>query len=168
MDQAARTTALPAETATAAPSGAQLRARLAALADWYATLSPASLLHIDEFYTADARFRDPFNQVHGRDGIADIFRHMFAVLEEPVFSVREQLLDGQQAFITWDFSFRRAGKHYQLHGGSHLRFAADGKVCLHRDYWDSAEELLHKLPLIGAPLRLLRRLLSVHDQGWPV
>jgi hypothetical protein len=92
---------------------------------------------------------------------------MFDVLEQPAFSVREQLLDGQQAFITWDFSFRRAGKLYQLHGGSHLRFDASGKVCLHRDYWDSAEELLHKLPLIGAPLRLLRSLLSVHDQDWP-
>jgi hypothetical protein len=167
MDQAARTAALPAETATAAPSGTQLRTRLAALADWYATLTPASLLHIDDFYSDDAGFRDPFNRVHGRDGIADIFRHMFDVLEQPAFSVREQLLDGQQAFITWDFSFRRAGKLYQLHGGSHLRFDASGKVCLHRDYWDSAEELLHKLPLIGAPLRLLRSLLSVHDQDWP-
>ncbi|WP_281424558.1 hypothetical protein [Paludibacterium yongneupense] len=34
----------------------------------------------------------------------------------------------------------------------------------HRDYGDSAEELLRKLPLIGAPLLLLHRLPPVRDE----
>lgn len=165
MDQADRDAALPPETAAAAPSGADLRQRLAELADWYAHLSPDTLVDIGYFYTAAASFKDPFNTVHSREGIADVFRHMFRTLEQPVFVIREQLLDGDQAFITWDFRFRKAGKEYALHGGSHLRFNARGKVTRHRDYWDSAEELLHKLPLIGPPLRLLRRMLSVRDEG---
>ncbi|BAK77232.1 hypothetical protein LHK [Pseudogulbenkiania sp. NH8B] len=166
MDQADRHAALSPEIAAAAPPGPDLRARLAELADWYAHLSPVTLDDIDRFYAASACFKDPFNTVQSRDGIHDIFRHMFNVLEQPVFILREQLLDGSQAFLTWDFRFRRRGKAYLLHGGSHLRFDSRGKVVAHRDYWDSAEELLHKLPLIGPPLRLLRRLLSVHDEGW--
>lgn len=122
-------------------------------------------MNIGDFYAAAASFKDPFNTVHSRDGIAEVFRHMFKTLETPVFIIREQLLDGDQAFITWDFRFRKGGKAYALHGGSHLRFNASGKVVRHRDYWDSAEELLHKLPLIGLPLRILRRLLSVRDEG---
>ena len=45
-----------------------------------------------------------------------------------------------------------------MRGASHLRFDASGKVMLHRDYWDAAEELYAKLPLLGAPMRLLQRM----------
>lgn len=41
---------------------------------------------------------------------------------------------------------------------SHLRFDAAGKVCYHRDYWDTGEELYEKLPLLGLGARLLRRI----------
>lgn len=133
---------------------------------WYAGLSLDTLEDIGNFYAASACFKDPFNTVQQREGIHDIFRHMFKALEAPHFVILTSLLDGDQAFLTWDFHFRRRGKPYVLHGGSHLRFNAHGQVVFHRDYWDSAEELLHKLPLIGPPLRLLRRLLSVRDEGW--
>jgi steroid Delta-isomerase len=43
-----------------------------------------------------------------------------------------------------------------VRGTSHLRFASDGKICYHRDYWDAAEELYEKLPAIGAVMRWLK------------
>jgi hypothetical protein len=43
---------------------------------------------------------------------------------------------------------------------SHLKFAADGRVVYHRDYWDAAEELYMKLPAIGTLMRGLRRMLA--------
>jgi len=138
---------------------------LAKLLHWYSHLSPETLSDIGNFYDATASFKDPFNTVQNREGITAVFQHMFKMLETPVFIIREQMLDGEQVFITWDFQFRKGGKDFLLHGGSHLRFNASGKVIQHRDYWDSAEELLHKLPLIGPPLRLLRRMLSVRDES---
>ena len=42
-------------------------------------------------------------------------------------------------------------------GASALRFAADGRVTYHRDYWDAAGELYAKLPLVGPLLRFLAR-----------
>lgn len=143
-----------------------MRTRLQALVDWYQQLSPESLTDIHRYYHSSARFKDPFNTVQGRWGILDIFKHMFEALESPRFVILQQMLDGEQAFLTWDFHFQRGGKSYCLHGGSYLCFGPDGLVTLHRDYWDSAEELLHKLPLIGPILRALRRKLSVHDDGW--
>jgi hypothetical protein len=38
-----------------------------------------------------------------------------------------------------------------------LVLGADGRIAVHRDYWDAAEELYAKLPLLGALMRALRR-----------
>jgi hypothetical protein len=47
-----------------------------------------------------------------------------------------------------------------IHGATHLRFAPDGRIAYHRDYWDAANELYAKLPLIGPVMRWLRRKLA--------
>ena len=33
---------------------------------------------------------------------------------------------------------------------------AQGRILLHRDYWDAAEELYEKIPLVGALMRWLK------------
>jgi steroid delta-isomerase len=43
-----------------------------------------------------------------------------------------------------------------VRGGSHLVLAPTGRITLHRDYWDAAEELYEKLPVVGALMRWLR------------
>jgi ketosteroid isomerase-like protein len=128
--------------------------------DFFERLAPADLTRLPELYTADAHFKDPFNNVRGVPAIERIFGHMFTTLEAPRFIVLDALVDGDQAFLTWDFVFRiqRLGPREQrVHGGTHLRFAADGRIALHRDYWDAAEELYEKLPLVGAVTRWLKR-----------
>jgi ketosteroid isomerase-like protein len=126
------------------------------LLTWYATLTPDSVGRVAEFYAADARFRDPFNDVRGVAAIESIFHHMFAHTEQPRFIIDNKIVQGDQAFVTWIFAFGLRGEQYTVEGASHLRFNSDGQVVLHRDYWDAAEELLQKLPLIGAPIRWLR------------
>jgi len=42
-------------------------------------------------------------------------------------------------------------------GASHLLLDADGRITSHRDYWDAAEELYEKLPVLGALMRILKR-----------
>ena len=68
---------------------------------------------------------------------------------------------GAQAFVTWRFEFALKGKAYVIEGGSHLQFNDAGRITLHRDYWDAAEDLLQKLPLIGGPIRWLRKRFAV-------
>ncbi|MBA5638262.1 nuclear transport factor 2 family protein [Duganella sp. LX20W] len=123
---------------------------------WYATLTPDTVGRAGEFYAPDAQFRDPFNNVCGVAAIEAIFRHMFLHTEQPQFIIGERIAQDDRAFVTWLFVFRLRGVPYQISGGSHLRFNAQGQVVMHRDYWDAAEELLQKLPLIGAPIRWLR------------
>ena len=61
----------------------------------------------------------------------------------------------------WDFefTFRRPlpATPCVIRGCSHVRYAADGRIAFHRDYWDAAEELYEKLPGIGVLMRWMRR-----------
>ena len=130
------------------------------IADFFERLAPADLARLGEIYTDDARFKDPFNEVTGVPAIRRVFEHMFASLDDPRFVVRELIVQGPQCFLTWDFVFRmrRFNRAEQIiRGGSHLQLAADGRIAMHRDYWDAAEELYEKLPLLGGLMRWLKR-----------
>lgn len=135
--------------------------RLEELLEWYQTLSPHTLDRAQDLYTADARFRDPFNDVRGPAAIQQIFAHMFRTTTAPRFVVRESVLQERTAFVTWEFHFGLRGRSYTIEGASRFQFAADGRVQTHRDYWDSSEELLQKLPWIGWLVRKLRAAFSV-------
>jgi hypothetical protein len=52
-----------------------------------------------------------------------------------------------------------------IHGVTHLCFDTDGLVCLHRDYWDPAEELYERLPIIGSLMRWLKKRLASPGVG---
>jgi hypothetical protein len=86
---------------------------------------------------------------------------MFVALERPRFVVTERVLQGSQCFLTWEFrfKFRRfdTDSEQVILGASHLVFDATGLVCLHRDYWDAAEELYEKLPFVGSLMRWLKK-----------
>ncbi len=113
------------------------------------------------FYAADASFKDPFNEVRGLAAIERIFRHMFVQVESPRFVVTSRFDGDDGAMLLWEFHFRTRGLGAEamcVRGASHLRFDAAGRVAEHRDYWDAAGELYARLPLIGAPMRLLLRL----------
>jgi steroid delta-isomerase len=134
--------------------------RVARVVRFYEGLAPQDLGRLGEVYAGQAWFKDPFNEVRGLPAIRRIFERMFEVLEAPRFVVTEAVAQGDQAFLAWEFHFRlrRWNRRPQVvRGATHLRFAADGRVAWHRDYWDAAEELYEKLPLLGGLMRWLRR-----------
>ena len=129
---------------------------------WFETLSPATLDELPRFYAADAEFKDPFNEVHGVESIEHIFRHMFSQVAEPRFVVGSVFFGEDGAMLLWDFHFRcrppLPQRHMTARGTTHLRFDTAGRIVLHRDYWDVAEELYAKLPLVGPLMRGLQRM----------
>jgi len=123
-------------------------------------LAPTDLPGLHQYYTADASFKDPFNEVQGTAAIRAVFEHMFRSLDGPRFVVRDVVVQGEHCFLSWDFHFRmrRFDRSEQtIHGGSLLQLSADGRIQRHRDYWDAAEELYEKLPLLGSLMRWLKR-----------
>ena len=131
------------------------------LASFFETLSPQSVSQVHTVYDAQATFKDPFNEVQGLPEIERIFRHMYVALDQPHFVITGQIVDGAQAFLTWEFRFRF--KRFDtttlqaVRGASHVVFNAQGLVTLHRDYWDAAEELYEKLPVVGGVMRWLKK-----------
>jgi ketosteroid isomerase-like protein len=144
-----------------APTPGDCSAAATRLAQYFETLSPESVAGVAQHYAADARFKDPFNEVRGVPAIAKIFAHMFANLDQPHFVVTGQVVQGRQCFMTWKFRFGfktfKRGEPQVILGASHLVFSENGLVTLHRDYWDAAEELYEKLPLVGGLMRWLKR-----------
>ena len=128
---------------------------------FFQNLSPADVATIGQFYGPQARFKDPFNEVVGVPAIQGIFAHMFEALEQPRFVVTGRVVQGQQCFLTWDFLFAfkdfHKGVTQTVRGASHLVLDEQGLVSLHRDYWDAAEELYEKLPVVGALMRWLKK-----------
>lgn len=127
-------------------------------------LQPSDLTRLDQFYTEDAQFKDPFNEVQGLAAIRHIFEHMYASLDAPRFVVTQQVVQGTHAFVTWDFLFSirtyQPQRVFTVRGATHFVLRQDQdtwRIAVHRDYWDVAEELYEKLPLVGALMRWLKR-----------
>lgn len=127
---------------------------------WFESLTPQSVDRAAEFYAADARFKDPFNEVRGVEPIRRIFAHMFEQVDEPRFRVTGRWEGADGVMLGWDFTFRTGKQARCIRGVSHLRFTPDGRIASHRDYWDAAGELYETLPVLGALMRFLRRRLA--------
>jgi len=151
------------------PNGADLQR----VVDFFESLTLASTERIEHIYAPNAWFKDPFNEVRGSAAITRIFRHMYAQVDEPRFIITSRYWQGleqaqgnpnqqsRSAFLTWNFLFRmkRFSRDEQcIRGATHLHFDEQGRIISHRDYWDAAEELYEKLPLLGSMMRLLKRL----------
>jgi steroid Delta-isomerase len=140
---------------------ADMQAAVARLVEFFEQITLSSVDRMAEIYAPQARFKDPFNDVRGIAAISTIFSHMFLALESPRFVVVERIVQGHQCFLTWEFRFRfknfKKQEDQVILGASHVVFAENGQVNLHRDYWDAAEELYEKLPAVGSLMRWLKK-----------
>ena len=102
-----------------------------------------------------------FGRMGQGTGLGVAFRHMFVQVEAPRFIVLEAIEQGDAAFLAWEFRFRMrrfdTKTEQVIRGSTHIRFDADARVAYHRDYWDAAEELYEKLPVLGGLMRFLKR-----------
>lgn len=146
---------------------------LQAYAGFFERLSVQDLSRLPDFVADDVHFRDPFNDVRGLPAYRHIFEDMFQKTENPRFHVLDQAVvlsrdESVAGFLRWRFEFHPRRKSntpldiqpWEILGTSYIRFDHRGKVSEHIDYWDPAENLYEKLPLIGTLFRYLKRAFS--------
>lgn len=131
---------------------------LVRITDFFENVSKDNVGVLADLYSQDAYFKDPFNEVRGLPEIIAIFEHMFDQVDAPRFKITQTIAQDNQAFLLWDFMFFMKGTTVpqRIHGGSYLRFDAEGKVEHHRDYWDAAEELYEKIPGVKYLMQFLK------------
>ncbi len=133
---------------------------LDALCAYFDRLSPATLDELGDFYAEDARFKDPFHDVTGVAAIRAILAHSFAKLPDARFVVTGRFPGAQgDAMILWrmEFTLPYTREKTAIVGATHLEFDAAGRITLHRDYWDAAEDLYGRLPVLKWLMRGLAR-----------
>ncbi len=130
-------------------------------------IQPGNVDEIRALVTNDVRFKDPFNDVRGQDRLCRLLAKMFEDAAEISFAMREQAGDGPVHFLRWTFTCRPRSRfvkeRWPIDGVSMIRFARDGLVQEHIDYWDAAEQIYGRLPVLGPLLRLASRSLTLKD-----
>jgi len=126
--------------------------------DWFQRLAPDTLAELGRHYVDDVRFKDPFHDVTGVDAVHAIFSHAFERLPDARFRITGRFPGVRDsAMALWEMDCTLGGRTVCVRGATHFLFAPDGRVLLHRDYWDAAEELYGHLPVIGRLMRWLSR-----------
>ena len=134
----------------------------------FATLTPETMDDLLATVSPQVRFTDPFNDVTGHEAFRAIFTHMFETCDAPRFHVLDVAhstqADSHRAYLRWRMSGRlRSWPHtsLDLEGMSEVHVGDDGLIAAHIDHWDSAGQLLARLPVIGTMLRPVLRMFVV-------
>lgn len=129
----------------------------------FAELEPERLDHLLDLVDDEIVFSDPFNTVRGKAAFRQIFSHMFDSCQEPRFTVSDIAYGDKAVYLRWRMtgqlrSWPRCALN--LEGMSEIHLNANGLVTAHIDHWDSASQLLGRLPvirlIIGSMLKLFK------------
>ncbi|WP_437775138.1 nuclear transport factor 2 family protein [Sorangium sp. So ce1097] len=108
-----------------------------------------------ELYHPEVEFRDPIQEVRGRDAFIEANRRLIRRAQRICFVVHDVVESGDRIVATWRFSLlTRVGPELQAEAMSYMALR-DGLIVRHRDYWDPAGAVLVKIPGVSALYRKL-------------
>ncbi|MEZ6964899.1 nuclear transport factor 2 family protein [Aeromonas sp. S9(2024)] len=126
----------------------------------YQQLDRQQLHRLSEVYADEVIFIDPAHRIEGLAALSDYFAALYQRLAYCRFVITSQQQQGRQAWLGWTMTFShprlRVGKPVTVEGATRLEFDEEGKVCLHRDYFDLGAMLYEQLPLLGSLVRTIK------------
>ena len=130
--------------------------------DLLSGLSPDRLDELRSCLSAAARFRDPFNDVTGRDAFIRVFEKMFEDVEDIRFKVTDRAISDRSCYLRWEMSCTPKGgyRRFDFEGMSEISFDREGMVEAHLDHWDAGSQFYAKLPILGFLVERVRRRLT--------
>ena len=127
-----------------------------------ATFSTADNLTAEDLariYTEDVVFVDPLGRIEGLDTLSRYFAGVYKNVSSCRFEYLDELKTDSKASIKWDMVFRHSklsgGKEIVVRGVSMLEFT--DKVHYHEDVYDLGALMYENIPVLGAPVRMLKR-----------
>ena len=126
----------------------------------YQQLDRQQLHRLSEVYADEVIFIDPAHRIEGLAALSDYFAALYQRLAYCRFVITSQQQQGRQAWLGWTMTFShprlRGGKPVTVEGATRLELDEEGKVCLHRDYFDLGAMLYEQLPLLGPLVRAIK------------
>ena len=126
----------------------------------YQQLDRQQLHRLSEVYADEVIFIDPAHRIEGLAALSDYFAALYQRLAYCRFVITSQQQQGRQAWLGWTMTFShprlRGGKPVTVEGATRLELDEEGKVCLHRDYFDLGAMLYEQLPLLGPLVRTIK------------
>jgi len=114
-----------------------------------------------EAYAPGAWFSDTLVVLKGNEEIADYLQETAENAPGTSAQVEEVSTRNGNYYLRWTMDIRspnlRSGETLRSTGITMLRFDSDGRILIHKDYWDSAAGLYDHLPVIGPQLELIRK-----------
>lgn len=137
-------------------------------ADAFEKLTKDSLTsELAPLFDEEVFFKDPFNQITGKQAVVNVFEHMFATLHAPKFRVSHMAISEEIGYLHWEFKFYLSeddlAKNQNLKtidGVSQIHFNAQGFIQKHIDYWDSTEYVYRQIPVLGWMIKQIQKRLS--------
>ncbi len=114
-----------------------------------------------ELYAENAYFNDGFAEIEGADKIAEYLARTAGEVVSFDIEVHDVVHGERDAYVRWTMRFTtKKARTIVAPGVSQLRFDGDGRIILHRDYWDASGALATFVPIVPNVLKSIRNRLK--------
>ncbi len=115
-------------------------------------------------YSANAYLDDTLAIHHGAAEIEAYFTKTAETMKSYEVTIDDVARSGRDWYVRWTLTFSASalsgGKPIKSVGVSQVRIGGDGKVALHKDFWDSGQNFYGHLPLVGGAVGFVRKRLE--------
>jgi len=151
----------PPAAAEFTPGDPAEAAALERLRAYFADMSELSVREqTASVYAPDGYLNDNLAFVEGADAIEAYFAHAVAQVSALQVEFLDVARSGPDYYIRWSMTIQaprlNGGRPMVSHGVTHFRFDGEGRVLVHKDFWDAGTGLYEYLPGVGGLVRRIR------------
>ena len=146
----------PAKTALVKFGSAEEKAGIENFKEYYRIFAE-NVIRRDtkKLYAKEAFFKDGYKEVKGVDAIESYFIATTKAIVSCTFEITDVSIHEGNYYFRWVMTLtikRDKDNPLKQIGMSHVRFAPDGKIIFHADYWDTSV-VFERAPVIGSIIR---------------
>jgi len=146
---------------TLAPGSELERQAFGNVQRYFAGMTPASVREqTARVYAPQGYLNDTLVGIEGADRIAAYFGHTIERARVLRVEFLERAPVGTDWYVRWRMTVAadglNDGKEVVTYGVTQFRFDGEGRVLIHKDFWDSGTGLYEQLPVIGSAVRRVR------------
>ncbi len=120
-------------------------------------------------YAPTAYLNDNLVYIEGAADIESYFLHSTGDTDTVSVKFLDVAKSGPDYFVRWRMTIRnqrlKKGEPLMSYGMTHFRFDDQGRVLMHKDFWDAATGLYEHLPVVGGMVRFVRGRLEQQAGG---